>query len=341
MSSVPPTAAVAALRQTLRIQEARRLLAAVTDPTRASGGPAAMAQQPGAQQPRAQQSGAVALGLPAVDAALPWHGLPAGGLHEICAVSAGGSGGETAAIAFAAFLAGRFQQAAGQQAARGAGAPVIWCRLLPRRQEDGLPYGPGLRACGLATESLVLAEARREEDLFWALEEALRDSPAAAVVGEVARVGAALPDVALRRLQLAAERSGRPLLLLRPDPGAAGRSCPSLTRWRIAARPSVRQAGEGTGAGRETAEIEAAEIEAPEIEVAGILPPPCWDLDLLRCRGGRPGRWRLHGTFDAASGASTVPDAGPDADDGPADDGPADDGKMAGDRNDGHPGRGA
>ena len=334
-------AAVAALRQTLRLQEARRLLAAVADPACSAGGPAALTQRSGAQRSGAQQSGAqrsgcVALGLPAVDAALPWHGLPAGGLHEICAVSAGGSGGETAAIAFAAFLAGRFQQAAGQQAAGGAGAPVIWCRLLPRRQEDGLPYGPGLRACGLASESLVLAEARREEDLFWALEEALRDSPAAAVVGEVARVGAALPDVALRRLQLAAERSGRPLLLLRPDPGAAGRSCPSLTRWRIAARPSVPQAGEGTGGGREMAGIEAAGIEAagiaaagieaPEIEVAGILPPPCWDLDLLRCRGGRPGRWRLHGTFDAASGASAVPDAG----DGPADDGNGD-----------HPGRGA
>lgn len=275
--------------------------------------PAAATMQALRQAIRAQEDSlrsgtrrtAVSLGLPAVDAVLPWGGLPVGSLHEICAAAAGGTGEDAAALAFAVFLAGRFQQAA--RAAAGTGdegagqGQVVWCRLLRRRQEGGLPYGPGLRRYGLDPDALILAEARQEEDLLWTLEEALRDGQAAVVLGEAAMDGpgrdgpgrgmdrsGALPDIALRRLQLAAERAGRPLLLLRGEPGAAGRACPSLTRWRVQARPS---------GGRTEAAVRAGEAVATD-----ILPLPAWRLELLRCRGGRPGQWDVADGFATATG---------------------------------------
>lgn len=229
-------------------------------------------------RPASASASVIPLGLPAVDAALPWGGLPAGGLHEILTAAAGGTGSDAAALAFAVFAAGRFQQA-------GREAEVVWCRPVQRRQEGGLPYGPGLRRCGLDPRRLVLAEARRQEDLCWALEEALRDGRAAAIIGEsggggdgTGRGDGGISDLALRRLQLAAEQAGRPLFLLRPEARVRGRACPSLTRWKAEARPAPREGD-------------------------GILPPPAWRLDLLRCRGGQPQAWTFRGDLPEALSA--------------------------------------
>jgi protein ImuA len=72
---------------------------------------------------------------------------------------------------------------------------------------------------------------------------------------------------ASRRLSLAAEKSGVPLLLLRmnaePVPSAAE------TRWRVAAAPSHALPGNAPGM-------------------------PCFDVELLRCRSRPAGQsWRL------------------------------------------------
>src|SRR3984893_447414 len=99
------------------------------------------------------------------------------------------------------------------------------------------------------------------------MEEGLRAPGIAAVVGEVG----ALPAVASRRLQLAAERSGVIAFLLRRwrDGGQAARerALPSaaVTRWRVAALPSQPLRGE-PGVGY-----------------------PRWWVELMRCRGGEPG----------------------------------------------------
>jgi protein ImuA len=140
---------------------------------------------------------------------------------------------------------------------------VLWC--LPA----GDLYGPGLAACGLAPERLILAQPR-EDQVLWAMEEGLRSTALAAVIGEVE----ALPAAASRRLQLAAEASGVTAFALRrwhKGEAAGERMAPNtaVTRWRVAALPGGLAAGE-PGVGR-----------------------PRWRLELWRCRGGVPASWMV------------------------------------------------
>jgi protein ImuA len=142
---------------------------------------------------------------------------------------------------------------------------VLWCSA----HRD--LYGPGLAAHGLDPGRLVLVRAPCDAEILWAMEEGLRCSCIAAVVGEVG----SLPAIASRRLQLAAERSGITAFLLRRwrngGQAARERALPNAaaTRWRVAALPSWCPRGE-TGVGL-----------------------PRWQVELLRCRGGEPASWEI------------------------------------------------
>jgi protein ImuA len=210
------------------------------------------------ERPAATVHGVLPFGVAAIDRVLPGGGLARGALHEILGM---GGDEEDGALA-AAFVAGIL----GRLIATGDGM-VLWC--LPRLDL----YGPGLAAHGLDPEHLVLVRAPRDAEILWAMEEGLRAPGIAAVVGEVG----ALPAVASRRLQLAAERSGITALLLRRwrDGGQAARERvlpnTAVTRWRIAASPSQPPRGE-PGVGRSR-----------------------WRTELLRCRGGEPACWEVEG----------------------------------------------
>ena len=179
----------------------------------------------------AQRAGQAArpLGLPAIDELLPGGGLLTGALHEIEAGPAPSgrvAAHDGAALGFAGFLMSRF----------GRGT-LLWCRH-PSGVFDAPPYAPALSAW-FDPARLLMVTARREEDLFWAMEEGLRCPGITAVLGEFAlshvRHRAADPTAG-RRLSLAAEKSGVPALLLRPQPGPAQSVC--ATRWRVASAPS-------------------------------------------------------------------------------------------------------
>ncbi len=150
----------------------------------------------------------------ALDAHLPWGGLPLAGLHEVLSEDPGAGMGFTALILARAMAA-------------LPGRSVLWIAPEP----DAHP--PGLATLGLDAARLILVRAPRPADALWAAEEALR-SPAIAA----ALLLGATPDLtATRRLQLAAETGGGIALLLRETaedsgPGAA------LTRWRLTPRPA-------------------------------------------------------------------------------------------------------
>jgi len=138
--------------------------------------------------------------------------------------------------------------------ARTAGT-VLWIAAEP----DAWP--PGLSRFGLSPADLVLVQARRPVDGLWAMEECLRCPGVAGALLVVAE----LDMTAARRLQLAAEAGGALGLLLRPDVEEAPVTA-ALTRWRVGTLP---------GAGGS----------------AHDLGDPRWQLELLRCRGGRPQSW--------------------------------------------------
>jgi protein ImuA len=164
---------------------------------------------------------AAPLGLPEIDRLLPDGGLLTGALHEIEAgptPSGRVAAHDGAALGFTAFLLGRL----------GPGT-LLWCRQPSGA--DAPPYAPAL-AAWIDPARLLMVAARREEDLFWAMEEGLRTPGIAAVVGETR----AADPTAGRRLSLAAEKNGVPALLLRAQPGPAQSVC--ATRWRVAAAPS-------------------------------------------------------------------------------------------------------
>jgi protein ImuA len=142
------------------------------------------------------------------------------------------------------------------QAANGRGA-ILWC--LPRPDL----YGPGLAVAGLDPARLILATTERAADGLWAMEEGARSGALAAVVGEVDR----LSLTAARRLQLASETGGVTAFLLRTSVPADGAAAVAATRWRV-----TSVAGSGS---------------QPRLD------EPCWQAELLRCRGGRPGTWTL------------------------------------------------
>jgi protein ImuA len=196
----------------------------------------------------------LSFGIDEVDARLAGRGL-APALHEAAAASPA-PGDDAAATLFLAALGARFSRIGG-----GVGQ-VLWA--LGRRDL----FAPGLAQAGLTPERLIFAECRDDREVLAVMEEGVRHGALAAVIGEVKRADLA----ATRRLQLAAEESGTPALLLRrwkkadADPLIVPSA--AFTRWRIAAAPAAPLGFEGIGRAR-------------------------WHVALARQRGGAPYNWLL------------------------------------------------
>lgn len=202
----------------------------------------------------ASSAPAIPMGVPEIDAALPDGGLAGGALHEIVPGDVAHDG---AALGFAAAILGRFAQARHGQ--------ILWIH----RTAGALtapPYAPALAAF-VDPARVILASPRRVEDALWSMEEGLRCGALAAVIGEVDKVELA----ATRRLQLAAEKSGVPALLLRVADKKSAAISASVTRWRVTSAPS-----------RSRLDADGQSLD----DIGGLR----WRLDLLRNRFGDPAR---------------------------------------------------
>lgn len=183
---------------------------------------AALRQQVVALENGGKEISILPFDVAAIDAGLPWGGLPLGALHEF---EGAGAEGEDGAVA-AAFLSGILARLSPER-------PVLWC--LNRADL----YPPGLALHGLAPSRLILAQAVNDQDILWAMEEGLHNPALAAVVGETK----ALSVPASRRLQLAAETSGVTGFALRRQSTVTTASA-AMTRWRITALPGSLVPGE-------------------------------------------------------------------------------------------------
>jgi protein ImuA len=213
----------------------------ILSPTRSECLAALRAQVRALESAAAEARQCLPFGVEAIDSRLG-GGLAVGALHE-AAGERPEPADEAAATLFLASLAARRE------------GVVLWA--LARRDL----FAPALAAVGLAPSRLLYAECGRDEDVLAVMEEGLRHGGLAAVVGEVGRAAMA----STRRLQLAAEESATPALILRrwkkEDPLAVPSA--AVTRWRLAPAPS-----------------------AP-LPVSGIGRPR-WRLALARQRGGEP-----------------------------------------------------
>src|SRR5579872_1934997 len=194
---------------------------------------------------RPPSAATIDVGLGPVAAAFPQRVFPTGAMHELLS-----DGPEEAAAtsAFSAAVAGRLMSR---------GGACIWISQCPKL------FPPGLAAFGVDPDRVVVMQARREKDLLWIMEEALKCEGLACVIGEIREVSA----IASRRLQLSAEQSRVTGFLLRDAPRNRN-PIAAVARWQI--RPIASEAGPLPGVGH-----------------------PRWQVDLLRIRNGQPGSWIL------------------------------------------------
>jgi protein ImuA len=198
--------------------------------------------------------GTLPLGIAAIDTVLG-GGFLRGALHEIAAP---GESHFTAAAGFALGVASTSlwqspstpltEEISEDVDARyrtghdGRGNTIVWIAEDMALAESGAPHGAGLDTFGLAPERLVTVSVAHRRDLLWAMEETLRCRTINTVIGEM-RVGR-LDGTAVRRLSLAAAKSGAVALLLRAVPPIDAST--AATRWIVGAAPSAFTHGPGT-----------------------------------------------------------------------------------------------
>lgn len=157
---------------------------------------------------------------------------------------------------------------------------VMWVQDTAALRLGGRPYRPGLPEP--LRDRLIHVAAKTPEDLLFALEEGARCRDFAFVLGELAGNPKALDFTASRRLSLAAEKHGVPLMLVRL--GAARDLSSARMRWQVRSAPSA----------------------APQRN-AFAPGAPTWRAELFRARAHAPGEWILRS--DGHSLTADRPDA--------------------------------
>ena len=201
-----------------------------------------------------EEASCLAFGISSLDAVLG-GGLARSRVHEVYVAEPDDA---VAAVGFAMALTARFSDG---------GRTALWLRSLRAARGNGVFQAQGWRELGGIPGNGLVGVVPDTMALLRVAVEAVRCPGLGAVVVEGWGAMRELDLTASRRLALAAEKSGVPLLLLRidadPTPSAA------QTRWQVASAPSVALPGNAPGL-------------------------PCFDVTLLRQRSGPSGQsWRL------------------------------------------------
>jgi protein ImuA len=191
------------------------------------------------------------VGLGPVEAAFPNAVFPTGAIHEFLNAApehAAASGG---------FIAGLLATLMHH------GGTCIWISVARTI------FPPALKYFGIEPDRIIFVDLKREKDVLWAAEEALKCGGLAAVIAEVQEIS----FTQSRRLQLAVEESHVTGFILRSDPSKlSATTC--VARWKITPLPS---------------------------EPADALPGvgfPRWNVELLKVRNGSPGMWKMEWSAD-------------------------------------------
>ncbi len=125
-------------------------------------------------------------------------------------------------------------------------------------------FPPALKLFGIDPAKIVFINVRRQKEILWVMEEALKCEGLAAVVGEMPEIN--FTDS--RRLQLAVEKSRVTGFVIHPKPRNLNTTA-CVSRWKISPVQS---------------------------ELKNNLPgvgPSRWQIKLLKIRNGKPGSWKM------------------------------------------------
>lgn len=125
-------------------------------------------------------------------------------------------------------------------------------------------FPPALKTFGIEPDRFLFVDIKKEKDVMWAMDEALKCDALSAVVAEIQD----LSFTESRRLQLAVEKSRVTGFVIRTKPRKIGTTA-CVSRWKIT--PTHSEPIDG---------------------MPGIGFPQ-WKVDLLRIRNGKPGSWEL------------------------------------------------
>lgn len=124
-------------------------------------------------------------------------------------------------------------------------------------------YAPALKQFDIEPDKIIFIRLKKDKDVLWCMEEALKCEGLSSVVGEMKE----LDFTTSRRFQLAVEQSRVTGFILRTKESINTTAC--VTRWKITSIPSI------------------SEDDLPGVGF------PVWDIALIKVRNGKPGNWQL------------------------------------------------
>jgi protein ImuA len=190
-------------------------------------------------------------GLEILNAAFPHGNFPLGAMHEFICMD------QESVAATTGFISGLVGSLMKKNGA------VVWISSSRK------VFPPALRQFGIHPERIVFIDLQKEQDILWAMEEALKCRGLAAVVGEIND----LSFTSTRRFQLAVEQSRVTGFILRPNPRHLQTNA-CVSQWKIKSIPSESCDG---------------------LPGLGF---PRWKVELLKIRNGKPGIWQIEWSAD-------------------------------------------
>ncbi|MBC7848465.1 MAG: Error-prone repair protein ImuA [Chitinophagaceae bacterium] len=133
---------------------------------------------------------------------------------------------------------------------------VLWI------SKDRTCFPPALPSFNIQPDKIIFIDLKKDKELLWTMEEALKCDALAAVVGEISDIS----FISSRRLQLAVEKSRVTGFVIRRQPRIVDANS-FVSRWRISPLPSEPPTNlPGVGFAR-------------------------WKVELLKIKNGKPGAW--------------------------------------------------
>jgi protein ImuA len=183
-------------------------------------------------------------GLAVMKEAFPNNSFPLAAVHEFFCTN------DETASASAAFVSAILSSLMCN------GGATVWISEKP------LIFPPALRQFGVDPAKVIFIHPKKQKDLLFVTEEALKCESITAVVSDIKEIS----FTESRRFQLGVEQSNATGFLIRTNPKNLSTS--SVTRWKIKS------------------------IATEENDLPGLLFPR-WNVELLKVRNGKPGSWQL------------------------------------------------